>query len=540
MKGALAVLFVLLGLAVATGSAGAGENDSGFRTSQGSMVTPLAPGSTVTPIITVGETVKGHRFESIPDGISLDPNGNGTVDVYVNHETSTVPFPYTPAAPTEANSQNDFDNAQVSVLRLNQHSAGVLNGRMAIKTSENWQRFCSNYLATAKEGFDRPLFFTNEEATDFVFRTGKAWPAPASEPPAEQAGLVVALDPKSGDRRAIRGMGRHNHENSVAIPGYGHPVVLSGDDTFTSDPAQSQLYSYIAEDADAVWNDEGDLYGFVPDDASKNSYYSFGVGSAMSITGEFKKIDKAAATGTQSQLEAASDALNVFQFVRVEDIAYDKRPNMGNVIYIADSGRGASTPGGPVGAPPNPFTSSNGRIWKMVLDPANPKRVLSLSILIEGDDKAVKAVDEIHQPDNLETTPNGLYIQEDPGSSQQFAPTSTDPASPTFDARATTARIWRYALVGGAMMPVASVNQAADEGPTDVDSAGRGNLGAWESSGIIDASSVFGPGAFLVTIQANTLWIEKAPGDDNVAPAGPDFTYKRSGGQLVLLRLPGA
>ena len=29
-------------------------------------------------------------------------------------------------------------------------------------------------------------------------------------------------------------MGRHNHENSVAIPGYGHPVVLSGDDTFTA------------------------------------------------------------------------------------------------------------------------------------------------------------------------------------------------------------------------------------------------------------------------------------------------------------------
>ena len=34
-------------------------------------------------------------FESIPDGISLAKNGKGTVDLYVNHETSTVPFPYT-------------------------------------------------------------------------------------------------------------------------------------------------------------------------------------------------------------------------------------------------------------------------------------------------------------------------------------------------------------------------------------------------------------------------------------------------------------
>ena len=55
-------------------------------------------------------------------------------------------------------------------------------------------------------------------------------------------------------------MGRHNHENSVAVPGYGKPVVLSGDDAFVSNPAQAQLYSYIAANSDAVWNDEGDLW----------------------------------------------------------------------------------------------------------------------------------------------------------------------------------------------------------------------------------------------------------------------------------------
>ena len=62
------------------------------------------------------------RFESIPDGIALRTRGEGRVDVYVNHETSTVPFPYTRSAPTEANSQNDFTNAQVTMLALNQHS----------------------------------------------------------------------------------------------------------------------------------------------------------------------------------------------------------------------------------------------------------------------------------------------------------------------------------------------------------------------------------------------------------------------------------
>ena len=28
------------------------------------------------------------------------------------------------------------------------------------------------------------------------------------------------------------------------------------------------------------------------------------------------------------------------------------------------------------------------------------------------------------------------------------------------------------------------------------------------------------------------------PGDDNYAPAGPDFTYKREGGQLLLIKIP--
>lgn len=57
-----------------------------------------------------------------------------------------------------------------------------------------------------------------------------------------------------------------------------------------------------------------------------------------------------------------------------------------------------------------------------------------------------------------------------------------------------------------------------------------------ESSGIIDVSAAFGPGAFLVTIQVPILWVEEGPGDDNFAPAGIDFTNKREGAQLVLVR----
>jgi hypothetical protein len=557
----LAVSLAVLAVATAT-AAFAGDNDSGFKTEQASMLTCPSCGDDVVPIITVGETMPGgYRFEAIPDGISLRARGNGRVDLYVNHETSTVAFPYVAAAPTAANSQNDFDNSQVSLLGLNQHSKGVLFGRYAIASSQNYQRFCSNYLATAKEGFDREILFTNEEAQDWVRRSGTAWDQliPAGTPGAEQTGVVVAHDVRTGMTKTVYGMGRHNHENDVAIPGYDDVVVLSGDDTFSTTPPSSQLYFYKAADADAVWNDEGTLYAFAADDgALYNDYFDIQPGTV--VTGHFIPVPKMIATGKKadgSELlstdfpgmaappssipngpqwvldqwgNAANNAMgkNVFDFIRIEDTAYDKRPGKSNVVYLADSGRGTAGASNPASV------STNGRVWKLELDPIDPLGEAKLSILVQGDDNPVKTVGEIHQPDNVETTLAGsLLVQEDPGSSQQFAPPFDQPG-------ATTARIWRYDLNADTMAPVASVNQSADEGPTDVDPSGLSAWGAWESSGIVDASSIWGPGWFLVDVQAHTLWVEKADGPDVLAPEGPDWTYKREGGQLLAIRIPGA
>jgi hypothetical protein len=558
----------------------AGDNSSGFTTAQPSMLTAVKTGVNITPLLTVGDVLpSGYRFEAVPDGISVQTRGEGRVDLFVNHETSKVPFPYVTAAPTAANGENDFDNAQVSQLILNQQSAGVLNGSFAIPSSFGYQRFCSNYLATAKEGFSRSILFTNEETPDYVLRQEASWPPPMGSPAEREAGLVVALDVRNGKHHPIYGMGRHNHENDVAIPGYGKPVVFSGDDTFTSGPltgvfaagavpAQSQLYSYIAPSTDGLLADEGALWAFVSDTPGVKNYYDVTPNSGTVVTGHFIQVPKDIATGLNpdgSELKAAdkgyplpptngswqtdlrstapvgidgpqwvleywSDTHNVFQFVRIEDIAYDKRPGMGNVVYIADTGRGRTAAQSL--DTPN-FRSTNGRVWKMVLDPNNPTAVTSLTVSVEGDDNPVKTLNEVHQPDNVETTSNGLLLTEDPGSSQQFP-------SGSADANATTARLW-YVPFGnpaGAEV-VAKVNQSADGQGTDVDGRAPGNWGAWESTGIVDASEAFGPGAFLINVQAHTLWVEKAPGDDNNGDGQPDFTYKREGGQLSLIRIPG-
>jgi hypothetical protein len=297
-----------------------------------------------------------------------------------------------------------------------------------------------------------------------------------------------------------------NHENSVAIPGYGQAVLVTGDDTFAA-PA-SQLYMYKAADATGVWNDTGHLWAFVSDNAAINDYGDLS-GSA-SVSGHFIAVPDAIADGDQTGLENWSKAEHVFQFIRIEDLAYDR--NDSHIVYFADTGepravRNATTglldrgPSGTTG----PFP--NGRVFKMVLDPTDPTVVTSLSVLIDGDLGGYNNVGALHQPDNLETTAGSILITEDPGGHNRFA-------------GATNARLWKYDLATGSMTAVAVVSDPTAD---------------WESSGVVDASQYFGRGAFLINVQAHTIFVETAP-----LPGMPTVTQKREGGQLLLIHIDGA
>ena len=467
-------------------------------------------GSSVKAIITVGETVGGVLFEGIPDGIGitdteLDGEGNGdSIDVYINHEQTTIPFFGTA----------DFQDASVTKLTLSTeagHEGEVLSAEIAISSDNGYLRFCSASMGTVAQGFDTPVFLTGEEANDVTdVPSGAPYGSDPSVAPQRQVGYAVVLDTATGDFTQVPGLGRLNHENTIALPDYNKLALLTTDDTFSGPSAQ--LYLYLVKNQDKLFEDKGKLYAFqVTHDSDgkvhqkdpfngANDYLDLEPGD--DFRGKFIPVPKAIAKGTtgdppQQALEDWSNDNNVFQFIRLEDIAYDK--NDPRVVYIADTGRSRVVPNPATGrlmrgARGTVGLADNGRIFKMVFNENNPRKVDSFTVLADGDLAASAVFVPFVSPDNIDTSENSLMVQED-----------TDDA-----------KIWRYDLDDETWEVVATVN--------DPDG---------ESSGIVDASEWYGEGSWLLDVQAHGTFI-----DEELQPDGT--LLKREDGQLMLMKIPGS
>jgi hypothetical protein len=123
----------------------------------------------------------------------------------------------------------------------------------------------------------------------------------------------------------------------------------------------------------------------------------------------------------------------------------------------------------------------------------NPRKVDSFSVFADGDANAAPEFVAFTSPDNVDTSAHSLMVQED-----------TDEA-----------KIWRYDFDSEAWSVVATVN--------DPDG---------ESSGIVDASAWFGPGAWLLDVQAHGTHVAEEMVDG--------VLLKREDGQLMLMVIPGS
>ena len=187
------LLILLLALAFVFGTPGLSRADSGVLTPQAPYITldaGVPAGSSVTAIISSGESVNNVLFEGIPNGLGLAPGPwEGTVDVYVNHEETTVPF----------FGEADFQDASVTKWTLDVNSAGVLAGSVALSSDNGFLRFCSAFMAGPAEGFSRYTFFTGEETNDIVdVPPGAPYGRDPAVAPQRQGGYAVVLDAATG------------------------------------------------------------------------------------------------------------------------------------------------------------------------------------------------------------------------------------------------------------------------------------------------------------------------------------------------------
>jgi hypothetical protein len=491
-------------------------------------LTANASGGMVVPLINSGQTFDGETFEGIPDGIGIVPVGTGEryVDLYVNFEQSHVPF----------TGFADFEDSSVQRARLDLKKLQLTKLDEALPASAGYIRFCSAFMAGPAEGFSDYTLMVNEESNDVIdVPAGAQYGPDPAVTPYRQAGYSVALNTKTGSFSPLAGAGRHNHENQVVVPGGWDQVIsLSGDDTFTA--PGSQLYQYAADSPSAFTNDQGDLWAFQvtatdegtvdPADPFNGANDFLDISPGDTWSGRFIQVPEDIARGTtgvapQTALENWSNANNVFQFVRVEDIDYD--PDDARTVYFTDTGSTRIREGDSgrlirPAATDFPYYDTDGRVFKMVLNPDDPTTVDEFSIVAQGKlqlqeagtPPVITVIDPgvgFRNPDNLDAGHDSLMVQED----------------------VSNAKVWRFDY-DAAWTHVASVTH-----PTAP--------AAGESSGILDMSRWLGEGWWALDVQSHvnesldpTLRHYVTPITNVVI----DYQARREDGQLMLMYIPGS
>jgi Bacterial protein of unknown function (DUF839) len=208
---------------------------------------------------------------------------------------------------------------------------------------------------------------------------------------------------------------------------------------------------------------------------------------------------------TEAQLEAASDTVNAMTFVRPEDGAYN--PNNPSEFFFDTTGSSSGVDNG---------VNELGRLYSLRLNSVDPLKPATLRIVYNADTVVAGGGDIAISPDNLGVSSQYLMINED----------GTTESRAVMSAKGRDGSIWRFDLVKNARrgvgVDVATATRVAQLDPPGRDGAPVGP-GIWETSGIIDASSMFGANSWLSDVQAHS-------------PTAPPSAGTVEDGQLFLMK----
>ena len=474
------------------------------------QITPLFSADDKVPLLG-GAPGEQYRMVGIPDGLGAHPNGDGTSTLFMNHELG-----YTAQSePVVGGPKNR--GAIVSQWLLDANGDPVAGKRAydqiydenaflgpapvvgnEAQMPRQFARFCSGFLAGPASGFDRQIYLTNEESSGAETFDGRG-------------GQSVAIF--DGELHTLPKLGRYPKENTNVQPGQGTRTVIfaTEDGPATLD---NQLYMYVGKkDRSAGASvlarnglDNGKLYVFRSLDSARNSERTFTSGS---VTGEWVEIPNAEDL-TDAQLEAASDAAGAMTFVRPEDGAFN--PNNPNEFFFDTTGASSGADDG---------VNEFGRLYSLRLHPGNPLKPATLTTVYNADTVVATGGDIAISPDNIGVSGQYLMINED----------GTTESRLVMAAKGRDGSIWRFDMVKGPVDAV-GVDASTATRVAQLDPPGRDGVpvgpGVWETSGIIDASAMFGADTWLSDVQAHP---------PTTPPGGSTVTVED--GQLFLLRPTG-
>ncbi|MGH2983229.1 MAG: alkaline phosphatase PhoX [Solirubrobacterales bacterium] len=492
--GLLVAIVIGVGLALVIGAGDDGA--TGFRTAAKPYAVPVGDQYEVEPLLSVGDRVANtsdpsaeYQMIGVPDGLGVRADANGTIDLYMNHELLKTET-------SEPNVGGPLDRgAFVSKYRL-ASDGSVLSGERAYDTvyaedarlgpaaaasnsTAAFSYFCSGFLADERVGFDRPIYLAGEEASGAETFDGRG-------------GQSVAIF--DHELHTLPRLGRFQKENEVVVPRTGRDTVVFPLEDVSGDRGrpESQLYLYVGRKDPGSASvlrrnglDNGSLYVLVLQGHSTEADFAEG-----RADGRWVKIPDAAGM-TDAQLEAASDAAGAFAFVRIEDGASSKTSP--SDFYFVTTGDAAA--------------NRLGRLYHLEINPGNAPQPAELSVVFNADEIVTTGRDIAISPDNVDTSGDYLMINED----------GTDSGRRVMDEKGRDGSVWRFDLEDGF-----TGERIAELNPPGRDDTAI-DPGTWETSGIIDVSSLFGADTWIFDVQAHSPTAAPAP------KAVED-------GQLVLMR----
>ena len=507
-------------------------------------------GFTVETALTIGETListgalnslndpeLGYTPVGLLDGLGAYALDSDTVRVFANHELRAS-HGWAYAVSDGADGTFTMTGARISHFDFDRATKQIVDSGVAYDTIRDANGDRVSDLSFLREGFDgfshfcsgmlvEPEPFGNRRGTvNRIYFAGEE-DGGSSDP---VAGAEWALNVRTGVLWQVPAFGRGAWENVTQIDAGSktHVAFVLSDDTGHFDvdgdgaTEAAPLYLYIGEKApngnflERNGLADGSLHVWVSD-TGETAPSEFG-GAGAALSGRWAEIDNRphpelasddGSTGydeygypTQATLWLQAKALGAFGFSRPEDVATN--PTDGSELVFSSTGVDDYDVDPATGNGSDTF----GTVYTMQIDFSDlAAPTAELRVLYDGNDDPTRA---LRSPDNLDWADDGyVYVQEDKAADETASGDEVlfgDGAVNRLEAG-----IVRLDPETGASYRVASIDRSAvldastTGDPVDKDA---GEVGAWESSGLLDVSTAFGeaPGSLLLfDVQAHGI-----------------------------------